>query len=271
MTDPRLIRGHLKYFSNLWVIKTALKQFLIIFICLPLFLNAQEGVTTFGVQVKPIIPYGSFKDGPLEFSETGVDSNIYSGSMESTTGYSFGMVVRHGLTKNISFETGINYVKRNYDLTMSKLTDSLLYDDVTSFGFVSYNIPIQALVYIRLSEQVYMNASTGVSLDAYASGAYSLGRDTEMEQLSWPHSRLGASYIANLGFELRTKKDGYFYLGASYSQPFSLMAVTASKWRNPGDVPHTHFHFLKGQYLTLDLRYFFHEDPAKKTRKKKPE
>ena len=227
--------------------------------------SSQENVTTFGIQLKPILPFQTFVDGPLEFDEF-----QYQGSLSSSTGYSFGMVIRRGFTKTLSLESGINYVRRNYNISMSK-TDSISLkneNDETEFGFVSYNVPIQGLVYIKLFDKLFMNASTGVQVDFYVSGTYTLGRDIEMTQLTWPHSRIGASYIANLGFEYRTQNKGYFYLGTSYSKPFGLMAVTKTTWRNDIEADYHHFTFLGGQYLTIDLRYFFHEKPQKKTKNK---
>ena len=242
-----------------------LKNLLLIVTLLPCAFLAQKNVTTFGIQFKPIIPFQTFVDGPLN-----IDEAPYTGSLTSKTGYSFGMVVRRGISKTISFETGINYVRRNYDLVMSK-TDSVILSDETEFGFVSYNIPVQCLVYIKLAEKLFMNASTGVQMDFYASGTYSIGRDVEITQLSWPHSRIGGSYLANVGFEYRTKKDGYFYLGASYSKPFGLMAVTRAVWRNNPEPDFEHHLYLGGQFLTIDLRYFFHENPEKRKKSKKKE
>jgi len=243
-----------------------MKHIIFILLLAPFLILGQENVTTFGIQIKPIIPIKLFVDNPGEF----VDSN-YTGSMTSTAGYSFGMVIRKGLTKAISFESGINFVKRNYSLTMAKQTDSVRLEDETDFGFVSYNIPIQALVYVKLTEHLFMNVSTGVSLNGYASPTVTVGRDLKMEQLTFPRKRAGISYLANLGFEFRTKKDGYFYLGASYSMPLGWMARTRSRWVNKFGVHHDHNYELTGQYLTLDLRYFFHEDPKKKSKKKKAE
>ena len=240
-----------------------LRKTLLIWIAFPLALWSQENVTTFGVQFKPIIPISTFVDGPITYDET-----PYSATLTSKTGYSFGMVVRRGISKTISFESGINYVRRNYDLTMSKV-DSTLLSDEADFGFVSYNIPVQCLIYIKLGDKLFMNASTGVHLDFYASGTYSIGRDTEITQLSWPHSRIGASYLANLGFEYRTSKNGYFYIGASYSDPFGIMAVSRVNWRNYPDPDFETHLFLGGQFLTLDLRYFFHENPEKRKKKSK--
>ncbi len=239
-----------------------MRKLFFIIVCLPLLSLSQENVTTFGIQLKPILPIKTFVDGPIEFNDL-----PYSGSLTSSTGYAFGMVIRRGFTKTLSIESGINYVRRNYRLSMAKIDSTSLMDE-TEFGFVSYNMPIQGLVYIKLADQLFMNASTGVQVDFYVSGTYTLGRDIEMTQTTWPHSRIGASYIANLGFEYRTERKGYFYFGASYSKPFGLMAVTRTTWRNDSAADYNQFIYLGGQYLTIDLKYFFHEKPQKKSKKK---
>lgn len=230
--------------------------------CIPILLNAQKDVTTFGIQIKPIIPISFFVDGPNEYTDS-----IYSGTFSSKTGYSFGMVVRHGFTKTISLETGINYVRRNYDATMAKQTDTALLSDQLEFGFVSYSIPVKGLIFVRLSEQLYMNAAAGVDLNAYASPIFKLSENRQFQQYAFPRKRFGASVLANLGFEFRTKESGSFYLGASYSRPFGNMASTRSIWQNEITQNHTTINELAGQYLTLDLRYFFHEEATKKKRK----
>jgi len=69
--------------------------------------------------------------------------------------------------------------------------------------------------------------------------------------------------LANYGFEYRTKEDGYFYFGASFHRPFADIAQTAVQFdinTNPTRINYA----LSGSYLTLDFRYFFHEDPDRK-------
>ena len=121
-----------------------------------------QQVTTIGFQVKPIVPINYFGAGPIELTSDSAIINI-----SSKMGYSFGMVIRRGLTKTISIETGINYTRRNFKLTGTSSFENS--SDVGDFGFVSYEIPIQSLVYIRLAEKLYMNASIGLGINFSAS------------------------------------------------------------------------------------------------------
>ena len=128
----------------------------------------QQGVTTIGFQVKPIVPINYFGAGPIDLISDSATINI-----SSKMGYSFGMVIRRGLTKTISIETGINYTRRNFKLTGTSSFENS--SDVGDFGFVSYEIPVQSLVYIRLAEKLYMNASIGLGINFSASDVASKG------------------------------------------------------------------------------------------------
>src|SRR5690606_35261374 len=70
--------------------------------------QAQLGVTTFGLQAKPVIPFGFF--GPL----TTVQQEHLTGSLELNGGLAFGMTVRTGISKSISLEAGIAQITRRY-------------------------------------------------------------------------------------------------------------------------------------------------------------
>jgi hypothetical protein len=66
---------------------------------------------------------------------------------------------------------------------------------------------------------------------------------------------------ANLGFEYRTLKSGYFYFGASTHLPLTEMAEVIVSSNKPQT---NYFERLVwpapkviGTYITLDIRYFF--------------
>jgi hypothetical protein len=69
--------------------------------------NAQERVTTVGLQFKPILSSEIINTGPQSQE---VENISYTITPQS--GYAFGMVIRKGLTKQVSIETGINYSKK---------------------------------------------------------------------------------------------------------------------------------------------------------------
>jgi len=224
-----------------------------------LVVRSQERVTTFGIQIKPIIPSELFNTGVQE-----VDQNNVFFTLKPKPGISFGMVIRKGLTKTLSLETGINYLSRGYELTIDD--QDLQFSETSSYKLVNYEIPISLLVYIKLSRYMYMNASGGVSLDIYPSDLYTYSENFQNDVVVYNWIR--PSLIANIGWEYRTEESGYFYIGGSYHRPFSYMAKEIVWYNGNGRDERLDFD-LVGNYITIDFRYFFHEDPEKKKRKYK--
>lgn len=233
-----------------------------LFLLSSLSISAQRNVTTVGIQFKPIFP--------LEFVGTGETTNIdqeVEFKLGLKSGFAGGMVVRHGFSDLLSLESGINYVKRKYNL---KIIDRE-YEQNANFRIVGYEIPVSLLVYIQLGEKLYMNVSMGASLDMFASAVQAF--DSNFSQISFRNHVAQGAIIANIGWEWRTEKSGYFYIGSSYHRPFDWIYESQTAYYKPNVPridPAISVTELLGNYLTIDLRYFFHEDPeTKKQRKRK--
>jgi hypothetical protein len=220
--------------------------------------KAQNKVTTVGIQFKPIVPYKLLNTGTTNYTGEKVDFKV-----DPKVGYSFGMVIRSGLTKTISIESGINYIARKYRLQVNeKSTASIITTDMV---FEGYEIPLTALVFIQLGRKTYMNSAFGCSFDFYPTGgivANKASYEFGILESSWAQ----ASLLANLGFEYRTDKSGYFYFGASFHRPFSKTAdlFLSQRIENSNNFNRFVESELLGNYLTIDLRYFFAENITRK-------
>lgn len=218
--------------------------------------HAQKGKSkkkkeyVFGAQIKPIIPINYFGAGPVDLSDT-----VTNLSINPKLGYSIGMVLRRDFTNLLSFETGINYTRRNFDIITNEAKRDT--SDKADFGFVSYQIPLQALVYIRLSENFYMNTSGGIGVDWYASSVLSLGDNGLIQHLSKKAYWMHFSALANVGFEYRTEKKGRFYIGASFVNPLRPITNTIIRYNYQNADTQRYETKLRGTYITIDLRYFF--------------
>jgi hypothetical protein len=210
---------------------------------------AQENLTTVGIQIKPILPITFFTPAKSVIQ----DNATFDVTLNS--GFSAGMIVRHGFTDLVAVEAGINYIKRKYDL---EITDGGFKDN-SQFRIIGYEIPTSLLVFIRLGDQLFMNVSMGHSLDMFASSVQSY--DDYFIQKSFRKNVFQSAVIANIGWEYRTPKSGYFYLGASYHRPFSYIFISEISYNNRIEPAIT---TLSGNYITIDLRYFFYQDPRKK-------
>ena len=219
--------------------------------------HGQRGVTTLGIQVKPVLA--------LEYFDPSATAELehVRYSLDLQGGLAFGMNVRVGLTNTISLETGLGQIQRRYSFSVQNDTSG--YAETGRVRYVGYELPVMGLVFIRLGENTWMNAALGASMDFYPSDAegYLAEGQVRIFRRNWAQ----ASLIGNLGVEYRTYKSGTFYLGATYHRPFSDMAVADMTWRYPGPPAistHTVRTALNGSYVTVDLRYYFHEDPVRR-------
>lgn len=219
---------------------------------------AQENVLTFGFSVKP-----SFFNQVLRSSNFELTKNNVDFTMNKTNGFNAGVVIRKGINKVLSFETGISYTRRNFALSVN--SDSASFARDFKFTIIGYEIPALGLAYIRLSDKTFMNAAMGLAVNMFPS---SVGNNSqEVEHFSLRRSWLNTSFQANLGWEYRTKESGYFYLGASWHRPFVPIYLSEITYRT--DLRDTRvLTDLSGEYITIDLRYFFHEEPTRKKKRK---
>jgi hypothetical protein len=220
--------------------------------------SAQKNVLTAGIQFQPIFPVSFLNTADQEVSTAAGDIKTL---LSPKFSYSAGMVIRWGFHKRLSLETGINFVQRNYDVTISTDTFSGLSD----FSIIGYEHPIKLLVFVRLAENFYLNAAAGVQLNFFPSDIFT--SDTYFK-----HSGLRLGFdnflhgggIANLGGEYRTKKAGYFYFGATYHVGFSDIYRSKFQYISNNVGSDAMPIWLNGSYLTFDVRYFFHSQPLEK-------
>lgn len=218
--------------------------------------NAQVGKVAppsyFGLQVRTLFPTQFIGSNSLELQKDGFYSTI-----NQRIGYSFGGTVRVGVTELIAFDTGINFNQRYYSIDYSVPDSNITGSD--QFGFIEYDVPINALFYIKLSEQWYMNASLGFAATFKPTNVQTSTQPFGFHQFIYTgllRSKLGFDANANFGFELRTRKKGFFYIGGSARVPFSPLfdMIASYEWqglsrRATGEID--------GSYLSLDLKYFF--------------
>ncbi|NRA11874.1 MAG: hypothetical protein HRT57_07965 [Crocinitomicaceae bacterium] len=206
----------------------------------------------FGIQVRPLFPT-SFIGSP----ETSLSKDGFNSKITQKMGYSFGGTVRIGLTKLIALETGLNFTERNFDLEMS-VPDSNAYA-TNSMSFIEYDAPLNALFYVQLAESWYMNASIGFALTykpTDVSVFNSPGGENTFTMYGIRGNKVGIDANANIGFEFRTKKKGFFYLGGSARVPFGPVFNLLAQYRWQGNKIQT-VGEVDGSFLAIDFKYFF--------------
>ncbi len=207
----------------------------------------------FGINTGAIIPINYFGAGPLE-----LESNNSQITLSSKIGYHFGMIIKTNYNKKFSIESGINFLRRNFDLSGSSNVTSL--KDNADFGYISYSFPTKAIVYIQLSDKSFLNTSVGASLDFYASDVESKGEKYFIDHISYKDKWINGAILADLGVEWRGGY-GAFFLGAGVNIPITTIAVTnlkfhydESDYNNKIDTYNPVF--LRGNFFDIKIKYF---------------
>ena len=239
-----------------------IKKLLISFCVLPFILQAQNTIDefTFGLQFKPIIPAAYFNAG----DESAVWQDGYNSELSPRFGQSLGMVIRYNFSNTFSLESGLNLVNRRYNFTLNNSSINL--DDNSKFTLRSYEFPIQLLSYVRIAEQYYLNASFGNSFNVFSSDIISFGENNPFYFVSTSRrKKMQTAFVANLGVEYRTAKQGMFYFGASFHRPWKNTARSFPEYDDGTNTFNTEapsaddskYLDISGNYFTLDIRYFF--------------
>ena len=231
-----------------------MKNNILLFVLIISFFNSkgQNNKTTFGLQYKPIIPSKYFNSSNLDKS-----LGDYNFNLSPNYSNSFGMILRHTISKNFSLESGLNYIQRNYTLSISYKNLSI--SDITTFALRSYEIPVQFLTYVRASEFWYLNVAFGLSHNVLASDIYSSGESNKSySQKTYRKNGGYRALLANVGMEYRTNENGQYYIGASLHRPWSEISRIFPQYNDENNENNFYID-IYGSFVTIDFRYFFEE------------
>ena len=225
-----------------------------IFFCTPLKSQNYVGEQIFGFTVSPLIPIDYFGAGPLALNSD--YSNI---ELSTKLGYQFGMVLRSVKSKNIALESGILFCRRNYKFSGNSFYKGSSSSDIGDFGYINYSLPFSGVVFIQLSDRLFMNTSLGGAIDFYASAVSSSSNQNIIQHFSERARWINASVNASIGIELRDKNAGIFYIGSQVNIPISTILVTRFDYYYDGvggDFDDYERTFLRGNFFNIQLKYF---------------
>ncbi len=216
---------------------------------------------TGGLTIKPIFPTKTFGNGSVLMDTANVKFSILP-----QVSYCAGAVIRRSFTKLFAVETGLNFNRRIYNMNVVDTNNTTT---TIRYRFIGFEIPVQALVFVRLSDKVFSNLAAGASLDIYPSDI--LVKGGELYRVGGLKNGLfGGTILLNLGLEYRTKEDGIIYVGATYHRPFSSIFYNEITW----DLKSNGRNLQKGTnigggYFALDIRYYIQPTLIVKKAKRK--
>jgi len=195
----------------------------------------------FGFNVSPVIPVKWLMN--KDIIETN-DSATYS--LSQKTSYLLGMQVRYDYMKHYSFETGINFIRRNYDATL--LTESL--DTTSRLKFIGYEVPVMGYLFVRLTKHIYMDNAYGFCFNVNPSDIAI--KHYYVQRWWWFH----VSFVTNVGWEIRTSRAGYYYIGLLYQYHIKDMLKVGYYEGSSIGQPDIRLD-VSGNYLAVNIKYYF--------------
>jgi hypothetical protein len=225
--------------------------FSIIFVIASLYTIAQDNKTTFGIQFKPLI-----EDGFIGSSQLNLKNEVFQSVFNQKQGRSFGAILRFPVWKNLFIETGLAQIKRNYNVNYTTLDSNFM--ATKELSFICHDIPMNALVFIKISELFYINTSLGASIVHNPSNVASqikYGDNVLFKAEGRKRSSFALEFNVNAGIEYRNTKYGNFYIGANGRIPLKPIFDVATMYQNIS-TKELLYGSLTGTYVALDFRYF---------------
>lgn len=209
----------------------------------------------FGIQARLISPSEFLGSVKTELSDKGFNS-----SLQQQIGFSYGALIRADYSKNIAFEGGINYIQRQFKASMFYTDSVTSISDSNELTFINYEIPLQGVVKIQLSKSFFSLVGLGPSITFKPTSVALI--DQPGGKYTFYHSgsvkKFGVDINAQVGFEFRTKKSGYFYFGGSVKVPTSYLFNWGGKFSEQGSSFYLiDFAKANGSFISLDMRYYF--------------
>lgn len=228
----------------------------------------QKVFITAGPEINLLLPvnFGSEGRGFLP-NESGQDSDTL-GVFSPQVSFRLGMNVRFDFSRTFSFQTGLYYVNRKYDVrvgTRDAGTGFSFVDGEQTLTYTGFELPVMALFYVQLGREWFMNNLVGFSADFFPSSVIDTvkGYTIYGGRNSWiiPSAKVA------VGFEWRTKSAGYFYMGGQFHRPLiplfeGFIQRTSDPVLPDWSVPISTD--VTGTYFAIDFKYFF--PPGKKNK-----
>lgn len=256
------IQLHLDYgitpFFGLFYVSLHMRLLVLIVLLSPFLCSAQAfnklgKPNFFGFHYRLILPMQQMQSGTQKFSDS-----VLQTSITPQDGYTYGGMLRYGITDLISIETGLYYTQRHFQIQSTRTDSALTVDQ--RLRFVQFEIPIQGNIGIQLSRSIYANAALGAAVlyKPTSVATYVNPYDKhEFKQVGLVdiNKKVGFDIRTSIGFEYRNKKAGVFYLGATAFVQLQPAFVLLSRYQYE-NFKQAAFGDVNASGFGLDFKYF---------------
>lgn len=232
----------------------------------------QKVFITAGPEFNLILPISLGNDG-RGFLPDSAGASTFTDTMAQFTpkvSFRLGMNVRFDFSKRFSLQTGLYYIQRIYSVDVG-LADVNRSDFASvyasgSLKYTGFELPVMGLFYVQLGKHWFMNNLVGLSADFFPSSVVDTAGGFKI--FGGRNGWIIPSMKAAIGFEARTNKSGYFYLGAQFHRPLVPIFIGQVQRQKSNGESLWGYNYIdtdvSGTYFAIDFKYFF--PPSKKNR-----
>lgn len=229
----------------------------------------QKVFITAGPEVNLLLPVNFGSEGRGLYGDT-------LGVFSPQVSFRLGMNVRFDFSRLFSFQTGLYYVNRKYDVRVGVKDAGSGFSHVDgsqTLTYTGFELPLMALFYVQLGREWYMNNAVGFSVDFFPSSVVDTvpiagSPASNYKVYGGRNSWVIPSAKVAVGFEWRTKNVGYFYLGGQFHRPLIPMFTGFIQKQSLSGQDQWDSHSIRtdvtGTYFAIDFKYFF--PPGKKNK-----
>ena len=222
---------------------TYITIFVIFLFCNAMQAQNRNARTVFGIHASPAFSNTVLENTNIEYENEGIKYEF-----RQRIGFSYGLEIRHDFNDYLSLFGGLNYTRRTsaLDVTDTDGTKS------TRLKYISYEIPVNLMVFFRLGRNLYMDYAAGFVVnfaptDIYEDSVY-------IQKTRWINPALNG----NFGLEYRAGEAGTFYIGASYHYLLTRMYELFAYQNGELALPTAHLK-ISSNYFSVNFKYYFPE------------
>lgn len=188
-----------------------------------------------------------------------INQGITQSDIEQLIGYNFGGLFRRSYSERFSLEAGMYYATRRFDIQATIIDSNLMTRD--TMKFTTIEIPVNAIVFVKMSETIYSNVGFGLSFIYKPSTVRVFSKPNDpssMNHFGIVTNKFGLDLNGQAGVEFRTFNKGIFYVGGTVRVPLLDLFTMYSSYKYKTNKAEVGSQKIGGDYISLDIRYYFH-------------